>query len=882
MVHTAWKKRAFTAVMSAAMLGTSMAATPIVWAAGTTSEVQVGQELAISSSQSESYTDGGGNKQTRPVNWKECRYTSYLKDDAYKNYGTNNKITSLQFNFTAEEQIKKFSYWFGINVTSAYGDWYSPAKEAIEGYIDYGTSESSDFTITIDLSKVEVNYYQLDSWAVGEWWNEEKRFDMQNCYAETVSGKEVPVTLKSVTVNGTAKDMMVSTDPNPSNPDNPDNPDKEAQFPNTGEGGFYSSKNEQSGNYSFVDNKDGTATVKSTITKKLNADDLKKLAQEKYGTDAITLTPSPKGSDYSEDGYSEKYGDENSEATIRKNGDPLNSHKFSYDDFGIGSGDETTKITPEALTVVMRAKDNQNVTRIMYGGGLNVEAGTPADTEKAKTKIGRDEAGNVTDDSLAGFKKDGNAGYWYNDIGTDTYDDVAKNLENVGYKVGSPDTENGLVQIQNGKDLKEQSFGDYVQVTWDVPEDVRQYADVASGKDISFQLWYGEIEAEEYTPLESLDVDSAMLTYTEELTFPYKSQTKELTINKELKTGADPLEILYADLGMTYETTADVYAIEFTLDSKVDARQLVLGSGTTVVDKARDYWYQSGSVALVKSDDKNHEYTYMWVMPTNVANVTIDDKGNIMSLLNKVSTEKEGDHFSVALYYADNNDGKEVTSVNLKSVSAYYDVDNKKNTAKSDLFEKDLSVSPKNMIIKVGDTRKISTNVDGCTFTSEDPTIATVDKDGNVTGVGAGTVVINVETPKGQKDTVNVTVNPAETTATTTTTTTTTTTQATTTTTTTKATTTTTQATTTTTTTTTKEFKPYYGDVNLDGVVDLRDTIKLNKYLAGQVTLSDAAMINADVTEISGPVDDKDATKLMRFVLFLVTDLGPGTPDSAN
>ena len=66
---------------------------------------------------------------------------------------------------------------------------------------------------------------------------------------------------------------------------------------------------------------------------------------------------------------------------------------------------------------------------------------------------------------------------------------------------------------------------------------MKQYADAASGKTISFQLWYGEIEAEEYTPLESLDIDSAMLTYTEELTFPYKSQTKELTINKELKTG---------------------------------------------------------------------------------------------------------------------------------------------------------------------------------------------------------------------------------------------------------------------------------------------------------------------------------------------------------
>ena len=172
--------------------------------------------------------------------------------------------------------------------------------------------------------------------------------------------------MTSITVNGTS-DTSNGTKPiDPSNPDNPGGEDKEAQFPNTGDGGFYSSKNEQSSNYSFVDNKDGTATVKSTITKKLNADDLKKLAQKEYGTDTITLTPSPKGADYSEDGYADKYGDENSEATIRKNGDPLNSHKFSYDDFGIGSGDETTKITPEALTVVMRAKDNQNVTCLLY------------------------------------------------------------------------------------------------------------------------------------------------------------------------------------------------------------------------------------------------------------------------------------------------------------------------------------------------------------------------------------------------------------------------------------------------------------------------------------------------------------------------------------
>ena len=65
----------------------------------------------------------------------------------------------------------------------------------------------------------------------------------------------------------------------------------------------------------------------------------------------------------------------------------------------------------------------------------------------------------------------------------------------------------------------------------------------------------------------------------------------------------------------------------------------------------------------------------------------------------------------------------------------------------------------------------------------------------------------------------------------------------------------------------------------MDGVVDLRDTILLNKNLAGLVTLSDIAAINADVTEETDGISEADAMKLMRFVLLLVKDLGPGTPD---
>ena len=88
-----------------------------------------------------------------------------------------------------------------------------------------------------------------------------------------------------------------------------------------------------------------------------------------------------------------------------------------------------------------------------------------------------------------------------------------------------------------------------------------------------------------------------------------------------------------------------------------------------------------------------------------------------------------------------------------------------------------------------------------------------------------------------------------------------------TTTTTTITTTTTTKATTTTTTTISS-----YGDVNLDGKVDLVDAIMINKYLAGQITLSEQATKNADVNA-DGSLGDGDSTILMRFILMVIPNL---------
>ena len=162
-------------------------------------------------------------------------------------------------------------------------------------------------------------------------------------------------------------------------------------------------------------------------------------------------------------------------------------------------------------------------------------------------------------------------------------------------------------------------------------------------------------------------------------------------------------------------------------------------------------------------------------------------------------------------------------------------------------------------------------------------------EDENNYNMVTGTVVVNAQTTttttKPSKTTTTnatTTTKPSKTTTTKVTTTTkpskTTTTKATTTTkpsktTTTKATTTTKPSkTTTTNATTTNTAIPSYGDVNLDGKVDIVDAIFLNKYLATLIQFSDAQVANADCCQ-DGVLNDQDTTALMQFIILLIDDL---------
>jgi hypothetical protein len=64
----------------------------------------------------------------------------------------------------------------------------------------------------------------------------------------------------------------------------------------------------------------------------------------------------------------------------------------------------------------------------------------------------------------------------------------------------------------------------------------------------------------------------------------------------------------------------------------------------------------------------------------------------------------------------------------------------------------------------------------------------------------------------------------------------------------------------------------FYGDVTMDGSVDVTDAVYLNKVVAGAVQLNDQARANADCNG-DGEVGAEDAVVLMRFLVHLITSL---------
>ena len=231
----------------------------------------------------------------------------------------------------------------------------------------------------------------------------------------------------------------------------------------------------------------------------------------------------------------------------------------------------------------------------------------------------------------------------------------------------------------------------------------------------------------------------------------------------------------------------------------------------------------------------------MWIVPESIRKDVdiLSGDGNVM----------------FGCWYA----GEESPTITLKSIDFYEFVSN----------EEDLVVEPEKIEIKVGETQALDINVPGCTFISSNQSVAIAEND-VVSGIGVGQANIVVTSPEGQEKMITVKVteaDPPETTETTA------------------------PVTTTITTTTTSVVtttvdpddiidwdKVLYGDVNIDGNINIADVVTLNMYLLYPEVnkLNATAKENAQVV-YDGIIDTQDSLLLMNYVAMIVTvdQLGP-------
>lgn len=890
------RKRVSALLVSAVMATTSLAVTSgssffVNAAEGKT--VSVGKTLATS-------IPNPDPKETDPLNAEECTYICKSEVDDYTAFtDTQGKspadlygdsITSLQFNLKADQMVTNFSYYFGASDTKANGYWWGFEKVTEDGEAKQCTPYAKEFSVVVELPSSVAE--ELTT-------NESAKFQFQNCYTglineedKTTRTQDAEIELVSITVNGTT---------DTSNGEKPDwikevDPNLPKGAENTG--GLNYSSSIGNGEVVSVKQDGENMTVKTQNSLKLDDLDIK-------------LTPGDNCSEdyYASDAFKEANGGValTSESAIREAGLPLNSHKFTYGDFNFNPGStvaEDAKVT--ALSVTLKLDNTEDcVNRIMYGGGLNVENMSLADTEYAKAQAGL--KGQKGDLSVA------TAGYWYNDVGAETL----KECTDAGVNWGNG---KGDFTVGGGSDLAKQELGSYFTVTWDVPEQVIDCETTLETSQISFQLWYASLTKGVF---KDCTIVSAALTYEEELTFPCTASASVKNAGSE--SIGKSTEIKYSDFGMKYEKTADVYAVAFDITTDQDANQVQLGVGSTVLEKAglKDNWFQSDdlfkkeggnsttptllywekSTAGSRPDANDNAvkdaayqdatgkktYTYLWIPPATLATGIREKDGKLYDEWNQISTETEDAHLSFGVWYA--NLGETVSkNYTINNVTVYYAADDQKNEAKRDMFEDPLEVVD-SIDVKIGEKYTLDVNVPGCTGTLKISNLASVaanpenDNQLIITGKNVGSTILTITTPGGQtKDiTLNVLAEVTEPTTTTSTTTTsnsatTTTTSKTTATTSSSASTTTTSKTTATSgsdtgTTSTEPLVAFYGDVNCDGRVDISDAVLLNKAVAGAVKLSTAQQILNSDCDANGETGSNDALVLLKFLVSLVTEL---------
>ncbi len=549
-------------------------------------------------------------------------------------------------------------------------------------------------------------------------------------------------------------------------------------------------ENTKSGNWSFVDNKDGTATISSTLTAEINDQEMDYLLTAGFDE--------------------ESYIDPETGSNTYEEGQPINAKKFKFSDFGL---EDLSTVTIESFNYTITS--DEEMDQFMYGGGINVEQLSPADTEAVK----------------------GKDGYWYNDQGEEDMEEYGDLFE---------------IEVKNGYTV--QNAGSYVEVVWDVPAEVQPYVSKNVTDTVGFQFWYADAvtprEGEDYSAIEEVHLKAASCTYTRTMTVPY-NKTVNKKIGEKLTPGSDEdtnqVKYYLSDLGL--ENRDLVSAVKFNVTSSADLTKFTGGVGVSVANGnpnvTSEGWYMPANITVLEPEKT---FEIMWIIPETLRKDidVISEEGNLM----------------FGAWYA----GEEAPTITLNSIDVYEFMSN----------EEDLVVEPTAVEIAVGETYELDINVDDCTFVSSNSKVAVVEN-GVVEALAVGNTNVIVRTPEGQETTITVRVTkapevttvPVTTPAPTTTTTIKTTAKPVT----------TKPVTTTVDPDDIIDWdKVMYGDVNLDTKVNVADVVALNMYLLNSEAnkLNATQKENAQCV-YDDELNASDSSMLMNYVSMMVTidKLGP-------
>ena len=295
---------------------------------------------------------------------------------------------------------------------------------------------------------------------------------------------------------------------------------------------------------------------------------------------------------------------------------------------------------------------------------------------------------------------------------------------------------------------------DYAKIAWDIPKSVQPFVDKEGTVGFNLLKAYDNEKGDIPVSLESCRV-----TYTRKVTLPFTEKIKKTgTYNIKSSDDENYKDLKLDSLELSRHDVLDAVKVSFESSDKL---QTFVGNLGISLDKDKsedEKEYYSTGITCINLPEKT--FDVMWVLPENIRDRVWGGEGNKLE---------------ISYYYGDDQEGTENNKITITGVEYYIS-----RFPERDLIVKDSegNVIEKKLSVTADRDTPLNMSIEGCTYSSEDATIAFIDDGGILHALKAGTAEVTINTPKGQDVKIKVTVKDktAVTTAATTTSTTTTTT----------------------------------------------------------------------------------------------------------